>query len=357
MRPHDDWQNARNVLCVRLDSIGDVLMTTPALRAVKESGADRKVTLLTSPSAAAAGRLTPHVDEIIVYDAPWLKGTAERDSARDLSLVHRLAAGSFDAAIIFTVFSQSALPAALVCLLANIPLRLAHVRENPYHLLTTWIPDPEPASGIRHEVERQLALVREVGWNASDTGLVLQVPDDARAHVDRVLRSIGIEPRGRWIVLHPGATAPSRRYPADRFAEAAQLVASQWDCRVIVTGDAGERELVDDVCEQIGTDAVGLAGRLDLAALAALIEASPLLITNNTGPAHVAAAVGTPVVDVYALTNPQHTPWRVKSRVLSYDVPCRNCFRSVCPEGHNNCLRLIAPSDLAQAASDLLAER
>ena len=173
----------------------------------------------------------------------------------------------------------------------------------------------------------------------------------------RVRTSIGIEPRGRWIVLHPGATAPSRRYPADRFAEAAQLVASQWDCRVIVTGDAGERELVDDVCEQIGTDAVGLAGRLDLAALAALIEASPLLITNNTGPAHVAAAVGTPVVDVYALTNPQHTPWRVKSRVLSYDVPCRNCFRSVCPEGHNNCLRLIAPSDLAQAASDLLAER
>jgi ADP-heptose:LPS heptosyltransferase len=82
-----------------------------------------------------------------------------------------------------------------------------------------------------------------------------------------------------------------------------------------------------------------------------------VLITNNTGPAHIAAAVGTPVVDVYALTNPQHTPWRVSSRVLSFDVPCKNCFKSVCPHGHNDCLRRIEPEAVARAAFELLDER
>ena len=86
-----------------------------------------------------------------------------------------------------------------------------------------------------------------------------------------------------------------------------------------------------------------LAGRLDLDELAALIARAPVLIVNNTGPAHIAAAVGTPVVDLYALTNLQHMPWRVASRVLSHDVPCKPCYKSVCPMGHHDCLRLVPP--------------
>ncbi len=85
-----------------------------------------------------------------------------------------------------------------------------------------------------------------------------------------------------------------------------------------------------------------VAGELDLADLAALIERAPLLLSNNTGPAHIAAAVGTPVVDLYALTNPQHTPWEVPHRVLNHDVPCKYCYKSVCPEGHHDCLRRVS---------------
>jgi ADP-heptose:LPS heptosyltransferase len=90
--------------------------------------------------------------------------------------------------------------------------------------------------------------------------------------------------------------------------------------------------------------------------MAALLASAPLLISNNSGPVHIAAAVGTPVVDLYALTNPQHTPWRVPSRVLSHDVPCRWCYRSICPEGHQNCLRLVEASEVAAAARELFAE-
>jgi ADP-heptose:LPS heptosyltransferase len=98
-----------------------------------------------------------------------------------------------------------------------------------------------------------------------------------------------------------------------------------------------------------------LAGQLSLAELGALIEAADLVICNNTGPAHIAAAVGTPVVDLYALTNPQHTPWQVESRVLFHDVPCRNCYKSVCPTGGHECLRGVPPERVAAAARELLA--
>jgi ADP-heptose:LPS heptosyltransferase len=101
---------------------------------------------------------------------------------------------------------------------------------------------------------------------------------------------------------------------------------------------------------------VSLAGRLGVDGLTALLSFAPLLISNNTGPVHIAAALGTPVVDLYALTNPQHTPWRVANRVLSFDVPCKYCYKSICPEGHNDCLRRIAPSAVVQAALDLYRE-
>jgi ADP-heptose:LPS heptosyltransferase len=94
-----------------------------------------------------------------------------------------------------------------------------------------------------------------------------------------------------------------------------------------------------------------------LAELAALITAAPVLIANNSAPMHIAAAVGTPVVSLYALTNPQHTPWRVPSRVLSHDVPCRNCLRSVCPMGHHLCLRGVDPQQVVDAALELAGPR
>jgi ADP-heptose:LPS heptosyltransferase len=102
---------------------------------------------------------------------------------------------------------------------------------------------------------------------------------------------------------------------------------------------------------------VSLAGVLSLADLGALLAEAPLLVSNNTGPVHVAAAVGTPVVDLYALTNPQHTPWAVAHRVLSRDVPCKYCYKSVCPAGHHECLRGVAPAEIVGAAHELLGPR
>jgi lipopolysaccharide heptosyltransferase II len=351
------WNNARRILCVRLDALGDVLMTTPAIRALKETVPGRRITLLTSPAGAEAAALIPEVDDVLVYDAPWMKATRPRSSSKaEWAMAERLRQGRFDAAVVFTVYSQNPLPAAFLCYLADIPLRLAHCHENPYQLLTHWITDPEPTRTIRHEVRRQLDLVAALGCYTEETRLSLRFSAAAERRVLRSLQELHQKPARPWLVMHPGASAPSRRYPAEGFAEAARRLTSQTGAFVVFTGSAAETELIEQIRQMMQGPSTSLAGVLDLEELAALLAHAPLLIANNTGPVHIAAAVGTPVVDLYALTNPQHTPWQVPSRVLYQDVPCKYCYKSICPEGHQNCLRLVTPDQIVAAACELLEE-
>ncbi|MBD2101978.1 lipopolysaccharide heptosyltransferase II [Leptolyngbya sp. FACHB-261] len=351
------WNQAENVLCVRLDTIGDVLMTTPALRALKVSRANRRLTLLTSPAGVEAAALVPELDNVLVYDAPWMKATAPRaDSQPEYGMAERLRQEVFDAAVIFTVYSQNPLPSAFLCYLANIPLRLAHCPENPYQLLTDWVLDPEPAHSLRHEVRRQLDLVATVGCQSPDERLALQVPELATGRVLNRLAELEIDLKRPWIVIHPGATALSRRYPPESFAEVARQLVLELGEQILLTGTEPERELIEGIQQGIGVASHALIGCLNLAELSALIALAPLLLSNNTGPVHIAAAVGTPVVDLYALSNPQHTPWQVPNRVLSHDVPCKYCYKSICPEGHYHCLHLLTPETVVAAVRELLQE-
>ena len=350
------WVGLRRILAVRLDAAGDVLMTTPALRALRATHPER-LTLLTSTSGASIAGLLPELDDVIVYDPPWMKAAPDAvEPASDAAFIERLRGERFDAAAIFTVHSQSPLPAAMLAYLARIPHRLAHCRENPYELLTDWVPDPETDQPIRHEVRRQLDLLAKVGIDAVDDHLSLHVPDTASRAIRARLGALGIGPRDPWLVVHPGATAPSRRYPPERFGEVLRRLAVRTDWRFVLTGDRSERRLVEEVRTSADRAGVALAGLLTMAEMAALVAVAPLVLTNNSLPAHLAAAVGTPVVDLYALTNVQHTPWAVPNRVLSVDVPCKGCRRSVCPLGHNRCLHAVEPTDVVDALIDLARE-
>ncbi len=351
------WEDAAHLLCIRLDALGDVLMTTPALRALKASNPGRRLTLLTSASGASIARLVPEIDSVITYAAPWMKSTTPRADARaDLGMADRLRALRFDGAVIFTVNSQSPLPAALLCFLADIPRRLAHCRENPYQLLTDWIPELEPATVVRHEVQRQMDLVGSIGCTIQDDRLSLRVNPADTAGVGERLARRRVRASGPLVVVHAGASAASRRYPGRYFAAAARQLFEELDCDIVFTGTADEQPLVDEIRHQMGAPSTSLAGRLSLGEMAALLGQAALLVSNNTGPVHIAAAMGTPVVDLYALTNPQHTPWRVPSRVLFHDVPCRYCYNSVCPEGHHDCLQRVEPAAVVEAARALLDE-
>ena len=243
-----------------------------------------------------------------------------------------------------------------MCYLADIPLRLAHCHENPYQLLTNWVLDPEPSCVIRHEVRRQLDLVASVDCQTNNERMSLRVPNDSHQNVIDILDKLEIDLKQPWLIIHPGATAASRRYPPEGFAEVARRLVLDKNFQILFTGTESERQLIEDIQTAMGVPSHSLVGCLNLAEMAGLIQLAPLLISNNTGPVHIAAAVGTPVVDLYALTNPQHTPWAVPNRVLFHDVPCKFCYKSICPEGHNNCLQLVTPAEIVRAACELYSE-
>jgi len=354
------WRSVRNLLAVRLDNIGDLLMTTPALNAVRNCLPEARITLLTSPAGAAAAHHVPGIDAAIPFAAPWV---TPRDDAplagelgeNELRMAIRLAEQRFDAAVIFTVCTQSALPAALLCRLAGIPLRLAYSRENPYELLTDWLPERDViGDGMRHEVARQIDLVAAVGLFSGDPHLHFRYRIENVRRLQELMLLAGHDPVQPYFVVHPGASAPSRRYPAVHFGVAADIIARESGCTAIYTGSENESVLVEEARAVMGELSVSLAGHLDLGELAALIAGAEVVVANNTGPVHIAAAVNTPVVDLYALTNPQHTPWHVASQVLNHDVPCRWCLKSDCPEGHHDCLRKVEPERVAAAALELM---
>jgi lipopolysaccharide heptosyltransferase II len=355
----EGWSALRRILAIRLDALGDVIMTTPALQAIRDSARGAHLTLLTSTAGAEAARHVPALDDVIVHDPTWMPGGDRRPAAAEARLVDRLRSGGYQGAIVFTVHTQSPLPAALLLRLAEIPRVLAHCRENPYGLLSDWVPEPEPGEATRHEVRRQLDLVAHVGFRTDDERLSFRVPPDAMRRVrSRVLPGLGIRlgDGAPWAVVHPGAAAASRRYPPAAFAEAAGRLARSHGVRIVFTGGAAEVPLVEEIRASMQAPSESLAGRLSLGELAALLAVAPLLIANNTGPVHVAAALGTPVVDLYALTNPQHTPWMVPARILNVDVPCAGCRRSVCPLGTNACLSLVPADEVVAAALELLTE-
>ncbi|GAB4195702.1 MAG: hypothetical protein OHK0022_12610 [Roseiflexaceae bacterium] len=360
-----EWRAARRVLAIRIDNLGDVLVTTPAIHAIRQSLPEAELTLLASPVGAQVGRLNPDLDDVLVYQSPQMDPWARlpHDSTREQQVIALLRERRFDAAVIFTSFRQCPLVPAYLCYLADIPLRAAASIEGPGSLLTTRHKHPER---MMHEVERGLDLVGALGMTTDETDLVLRVPPDLRFTISAFRlgerrtakrQGQGFASDTPLVVLHPGCSMPARTYPWEQFAAVADLLVEQLGAQVALTGGPDERELVARVRSRMRHPALDLAGALSFAGLCALIEAADLTITNNTGPMHIAAALKTPVVALFALTNPpeQWGPWRVPHRLLFHDVPCRLCYSRACPYGHE-CLRLVTPEQVLAAAAELLAE-
>lgn len=335
------WMKARRILCIRPDGLAGLLLSTPALRALRNGAPTRRLTLLGPPSATAALPFVPELDDALHEGAP---------SAQ----VKALAARRFDAAVVFAGHAHDALPAARLCRDAGIPLRLAHARADPDGALTDRVPEREPATLIRHEVQRQLALVRHVGCAPADTSLsFVPRPADLAAQYAR-LRDAGVDADRPWLLLHPGAGPPAHRYPPGHWAELLRLLSRDPGLPLVLTGSAAEVPLVDAIRTRAGVPAVALAGRTTLDEFGAAIALAAVVVGGSAAPVHIAAAVGTPVVDLHALTQPQTTPWKVPNRVLFHDVACRFCGQDICPQAHHGCLAGVAPARVAAAVADLL---
>lgn len=324
-----DWLQARNILAIRPDNIGDVVMLGPALRAVKETSPDARLTLLASPGGATAAPLLPWIDEVLTWRTIWQDlGQLAFDPARERELIDVLAERAFDAALIFTSFSQTPHVPGYVCYLAGIPLRAGEGKEFGGATLTTEL---RGAPDTLHQVERNLRLVEAVGFQARDRRLDVTVSPAARAALPRLLREADIDPAAPFVLFHPGASAQARRYPPARSAAVARLLTERgWP--VLVTAVEREASIIAEM-RQHAPAAHYLIGGTTLVEYAALIDAAALVICGNTLPLHLADALLTPVLALYSGTDyeAQWQPRVTRSRLLRKPTPCHPCYLFHCP--------------------------
>lgn len=334
MKPH--------ALVARLDNEGDVLLAGPAIRAVAASS--RRVTMLCGPGGRAAAELLPGVDEVIVHKSPWVVfDPPPLDREETMNLVDGLAARNIDRAIIFTSFHQSPLPLALLLRLAGVPFVAATSVDYPGSLLDIR----HRISDNVHEVERSLDLVNSSGYS-------LPPGDDGTLAVQRANERPSELPHEPYVVLHPGASVPARAWEPEKNAALVGALVSE-SRNVVVTGGPKETELTALVAGSPRPGITDFGGKTDFAGLAEILAGAEAVVVGNTGPAHLAAAVGTPVVSLFAPTVPaaRWRPWRVPHELLHRDVPCAGCRARVCPvEGHP-CLGGVSVEEVVAAVNRL----
>lgn len=330
----------KRVLAARSDSMGDVLVTGPALRAI---AATSDVALLCGPRGYDAARLLPGICGLICAELPWIDLEPQPVRRRAIEeLVARVAAVHAEQAVIFTSFHQSPLPLALLLRMAGVAHVSAISEDYPGSLLDVRHRDP----GDVHEVERALSLAAAAGFH-------LPTGDDAAIRVvDPGRPPPEVWALGRYAVVHPGAAAPARMWPIEQSAAVVeQLRSDGWE--VVVTGDENETSLTAAVA---GRGVLDLGGKLELRELAAVIAHADVLIAPNTGPAHLAAAVGTPVVSLFApvVSATRWRPWRVPHVLLGdQHAPCEGSRARTCTVAGHRCLTSVTPAEVVQAVRSL----
>jgi ADP-heptose:LPS heptosyltransferase len=330
----------RRVLIVRLDGAGDVLLAGPAVRAV---AARAEVTMLCGQAGAPAARLLPGVTEVLTWAAPWVLADPPPVRRADLDLLGaRVAQRRIDEAVVLTSFHQSPLPTALLLRLAGVPRIAGASVDYPGALLDVRLRPGEDLPEDIPEPERMLAIAAAAGYPGDGGGLAVRPPPDVT----------GLVPEEPYVVVHPGAAVPARRWPARHAARAVTLLAEAgW--RVAVTGGPDERLLTAAVAGAAGTD---LGGRTDLAQLSGVLARASAVVVGNTGAAHLAAAVGTPIVSLFAPVVPavRWRPYRVPHILLGDQrAPCRDSRARECPSPGHPCLAVVTSEMVVDAVADL----
>jgi len=332
-----------HVLVVRLDNDGDVLVTGPAVRAVA-AGAQR-VTMLCGPAGRQAAELLPGVDHLEEYRAVWIDpDPPPLDAYATLDLIGQLGARAIDRALIFTSFHQSPLPAALLLRMAGVPEIAAISEDYPGSLLDVRHRVPDDV----HEVERALSLAATLGYT-------LAPGDDDGLRVDHGGAGEQLRPDGSYVVVHPGASVSARAWAPERAAELVAALAANGR-QVVVTGGPGETDLTAQVAGPPRAEVTDLGGATSLAELAGVLHGAQAVVVGNTGPAHLAAAVGTPVVSLFAPTVPavRWRPWRVPHTLHHREVACAGCRARQCPVPGHPCLDDVSAGEVLEALDALI---
>jgi ADP-heptose:LPS heptosyltransferase len=342
---------------VRLDNIGDVIALGPALRTLRAALPDARITLLASPAGSQVAPLLPEVDAVLTRSVVWqdAAGSLPPDPARELALVDDLRRGRFDAAFVFTSWSQSPWPPAYACYLAGIPIRVGESKEFGGSLLTHRVPSLPDGE---HVVDRNLHLLTSLGFRPAGHDLRLRLPPADATRARALLAGAGIDPDRPFAALAPGATCAARRYDPERFGRVAAALAARGLPVVVLASERERRRgLVEPVLAPATTARLpiaSLAGRTSLGELAAVIGRAAVVVCNDSAPMHIADALDRPLVALYSGTEleSQWGPRKAPARLLRRPTPCAPCYRFDCPFAME-CLD-IPPEEVVDAATALL---
>ncbi len=292
----------KNILIVRTDRIGDVILTTPSITALRRAFPQTKITLLVSMLTRDLVEGMETLDEVLVDDR---KGE-HRGFPGFLKLVRTIRDRQFDLAVVYHTKKRT----NLLCALSRIPRRIGYRNEKLGFLLTDRLIDHR-AEGKLHEAEYCLNVLAPLGIVSDDLELTVSFQPEAEQWAEQWVRS-HVADRSPLIALHPGASCPTKRWPVERFARLARMIREKHSAQLVLIGGKEERWDLEDITRECPQGVRDLKGQTSVAQMASLLKRCTLLVSNDSGPVHVAAAAGTPVVSIFTRDQPGINPdrWR-----------------------------------------------
>ena len=365
------WKPVRNpkrILVIHGLHLGDTLVATPALRALRKRFPDAHIMFWANKSGAQILKGNPDVNEVKVFSAVWTMRIPPHYDPNPLRKLARLLAyyghafanlireaknlrgETFDMAIDFmgTIYHY------ILMVLAKIPVRVGPAGIGDW-LLTHPVALPDERSV--NEVERLLMFVRAVGADTDDKKPFVAVFPEAEASVAEKLRQKGINPDDFLVVIHPGcASAPASRWRPEAWAKVADFLMREHKAKVVFNGVESERQEIEAIKAKMEEKATDLCGELTVQELVALLKRCNLFLTVNSGPMHIAASLGTPMVVVQGAWNvTRWRPYGDNFKLIVKDVPCADCGHRICPLTIS-CMDMITPEEVIAAVEEMLAE-
>lgn len=340
----------KRILIVRTDRIGDVLLSTPVASALREAYPQAYIAMMVSPNAKEIAEANPYVDEAIVYD----KDALHKSWAGSMKFSQSLKKKKFDLAIVLHPTNR----AHLVTYFAGIPRRVGYDRKMGY-LLTDRIRHTKQL-GQKHESEYNLDLVRYLGIHPKEKRLFMGVGPDIETWVRELFIREGIKEGDKLLAIHPGASCPSKIWPNERFAQVADRLVERLGFKVIIVAGPKDTILAQSVAGNMRHPAVDLAGKTSVAQLAGVLKRCRLFISNDSGPVHVACAVGTPVVSIFGRSQAGLGPKRwgpsgARDKILHKDTGCLECLAHDCIKEFA-CLKAVTAEDVLAAVESMQKE-
>lgn len=333
--------SVKNILICKLRYLGDVLLATPTIQALKDAFPTARMTAVVNRGTEGLLGENPHVDEVLPLD---------RSSAiSQWRFILELRRRGFDLVIDLTDADRS----ALLSWMTGAPMRIGFNDERRWRgRCYTHVVSSRP---FRHRVERDLAALEPLG--IAGTGgtprIWLSAQDEADA--DALIREFGLHTDRSIVVLQPGARYWFKAWPAERFAELADRLSRSTGCRILIGGTAQESELAERIAQASTCGAIAIAGRTSVRQFAALVKRAALFVGNDSGAMHVTAAVGTPVIGLFGPSDP--TEWGPRGEQVAAiykGVDCRACFHPDCTRGEMNCMRQISVDEVYGTALRLV---